>query len=244
MPFIARYRSDATQGLTPSQIRAVDTTAADVRAAQKRVVTLLSAMEARGERPPRTMVAALQACTTVADANELAASAGLGAPQRATTLAAQAREKGYGDFADAVMADVKNIATNWVRAGFAFRSRFRMLSCILRRQDESRAGIMHLLAEKIANDPATTKELAYLTQHHATITAEIVKKNARLPEAARFEHYDKRCRLLSNIAAHDLLALLVPPLCGLRGGFHRRLILQPALFCLSVGRSSTCCACT
>ncbi len=99
VPFIARYRKEATGGLDEVQIRAIEERHAYLKELEERRATILASI-AEQEKLTDELRARLLACTTKAELEDLY----LPYKPRRRTRATIARERGLGPLADRILA--------------------------------------------------------------------------------------------------------------------------------------------
>jgi protein Tex len=142
MPFIARYRKEATQGLDEEQIRTLEVRLIELRALDERRATILASIEAQGLLTPE-LRAAIEAAETRTVLEDLYQPY---KPKR-RTRASIARERGLGPLADMILAQEPSRATAESLAE-------PFLSEAVPTVDDALAGARDIVAEVISDDAA------------------------------------------------------------------------------------------
>lgn len=193
IPFIARYRKEATGGLDDAQLRKLDERLGYLRRLEERKAEVLAAVDASGN-----LTAELK--RKVGEAVTLQRVEDLYKPFKKTraTRASKARDAGLGPLATRMMAqqsapcDLAAVAATFARPGSAYPDAQAALQ-----------GAADIVAEAVANDPDATEELRGFVQRTGAITAK-----AATDEAQRdFAPYVDFSEPLRRIPGHRVLAL-------------------------------------
>ncbi|RPI93289.1 MAG: RNA-binding transcriptional accessory protein, partial [Chloroflexi bacterium] len=141
LPFIARYRKEATGGLDEEQLRQLTESLARLRALEERRQTILNSIEEQGKLTPELRAQLVEAAT-------LTALEDLYQPYKPKrrTRASIAREKGLGELADLILKQVR------VRQGSA-----QIAASFINEQvptvEEALSGARDIVAETISDHP-------------------------------------------------------------------------------------------
>lgn len=193
VPFIARYRKEATGSLDEVQITAIRDRLSQLTELSKRREAILSSLLER-----ELLTSDLQ--TAIQAASNLTALEDLYRPHRPKrrTRGSIAKDKGLETLARLIFAQKKNqllSPQDFVNPEKEVHS-----------ADEALAGARDIIAEWISEDPANRAALRRLFAHKALIVSLVVKKNK---EAGRkFSDYFDWQEAAARIAGHRFLALL------------------------------------
>ncbi len=191
LPFIARYRKEATGGLDEVQI-------ADIRDAwqkqldvEKRRVAILRSVEEQGKLTS-------ELSTRLANANTLTELEDLYLPykQKRKTRASMAIERGLEPLAKAIFSGKEGTPEKRA-AGF--------LSSEVPTADDALQGARDIMAEWISEDADARRRVRTQFRRDAVISAK-VKKNKEV-EGAKYRDYFAFSEPLARIPSHRLLAL-------------------------------------
>ncbi|MDO4569846.1 MAG: Tex family protein [Planctomycetia bacterium] len=172
IPFIARYRKDATGGLDEEQLRQISSRLEKLRALQERKETILRSIEAQGKLTPELEEKIRHANTT-----KRLEDLYMPFKPRKQTLAASARRKGLEPFAQEILAatelgaDLDALAQKWV-------SEENELPNV----EEVLKGVGYILAETFSENADLRSSLREIFLKSATIVSskspELEKKQA------------------------------------------------------------------
>jgi uncharacterized protein len=192
MPFIARYRKEATGSLDEVAITAIRDRLTQLAELDKRRETILGSLRERELLTP-ALADQLAGATTLAGLEDLYLPF---RPKRKTRGLA-AREKGLEPLADAL----------WAQTG----SRVEIMPFIdpargVADREEALAGARDILAERTSEDAGARAELRRLFEREALLESAVVKK--KQAEAAKFRDYFDWSEPLPRAPSHRLLAML------------------------------------
>ena len=179
VPFIARYRKEATGNLDEVQIQAVLDRFASLKELDERRAAILRSIEEQGKLTP-PLAAALQAAKTRAELEDLY----LPYRPKRRTRATIAREKGYEPLAD-VMWGVPG--AQWT----------------LPLTEEALAGARDICAERVSEDAALRKFARAVAGRRGVLSAKAKDPNAK----TKFEIYYDWSEPLASVPSHRALAV-------------------------------------
>ena len=194
VPFVARYRKEATGGLDDVQLRTLEERLGYLRELEERRIGVLKSIEEQGKLTPelRREVMAAETKTRLEDVY-------LPFRPKRRTKAQIAREAGIAPLADAILADPTQdpeaLATAYLdpESGFA----------------DSRAvldGARQILMETWAEDAALTGEVREWLWENAQLKSSVVAGKEQ--EGAKFADYFDFTQPIRSIPSHRALALL------------------------------------
>jgi protein Tex len=196
VPFIARYRKEATGGLDDEAISRVATHAKVVDAREARRAAILASLTEQG-----VLTDALR--RSIAAASTLAALEDLYLPYRPKrrTRAMTARERGLQPLADLLWAQGASAAS---RAALAqpYVSAERELPDV----DAVWAGARDIVAERIAELPQVRSQLRALFADTGELTVDVARGKSKAPELATYADHLGRRERAAHAPSHRVLA--------------------------------------
>lgn len=193
IPFIARYRKEATGNLDDVALRALDERLTYLRNLEQRKQDVITLIDAQGKLTPELR-------SEIESATQLQRVEDLYKPYRKKRLARaqKAREAGLEPLANMIImqASVKGSALDaaaaYVNPDAGFDTPERAL-----------AGAADVVAETVAEDPENVADLRAFTQNTADIVVEATDENEKTPYEPYY-HYDEPLRRIPN---HRVLAI-------------------------------------
>jgi len=193
IPFIARYRKEATGLLDEEQLREIAETVDRLRALDARRATIVATVEEQGKLTPE-LRAELEAATTLATLEDLYAPY---RPKR-RTRAGMAREKGLGPLADLILAQPRTSQT-------ALQLADPFLSEAAPTADDALAGARDIVAEAIADHAGVRGRLRQRAMQVGVLRSRQVQGAA--DERAVYQlYYDFECPI-ARLRPHQVLAI-------------------------------------
>jgi uncharacterized protein len=195
LPFIARYRKEATGGLDETQLRAVQERADYLRELAERRAAIRKSIEEQGKLTPE-LDAQLTAVTTKQALEDLY----LPYKPKRRTRATIARERGLEPLADALWdgtlddASARDAAASYVSAEREVPG-----------ADEALAGARDILSERVADDAGHRGWVRELTRRKGAVASRAMtgKEN----EVGKFQDYYDFSEPLGTIPSHRVLAI-------------------------------------
>lgn len=192
VPFIARYRKEATGGLDDAQLRTIDERATYLRELEERKQAILEAIEEQGKLTD-DLRSLILACETKARLEDLY----LPFKKRRKTKADIAREAGLEPLTDLLIdnpsADPQEFAARYLTEGV---------------EDTTKAleGARHILIDRFALDPDLVGEVRERMYSTGSMRAGVVagKEN----EGSKFKDYFEFSEPFRTLPSHRILALL------------------------------------
>ena len=194
IPFIARYRKEATRGLDERQLRSIEDLLARARELAARKNTILKTIAEQGKLTPE-LRAQIEACTESRVLEDLY----LPFKPKKRTRAAMARERGLQPLADLLLGQ-QRLTGNRRDAVKPFINPEKDVS------DEESAlrGACDIVAEVWAENAATRQWMLEQVQKGELVST--VRKG-KAEEGAKFENYFDCHERISRMPAHRLLAM-------------------------------------
>ena len=201
VPFIARYRKEATGGLDDAQLRELQMRLGYLRELHERRAAILKSIEEQGKLTP-DLRAAIEAAPTKQELEDLY----LPYKPKRRTKAQIAREFGMEPLADQLWADPSldpaQAAQPFVKAEKGEGGEdFTTVAAVL-------DGVRDILAERWAEDAALVQSLReWLWQEGQLQSKLAVGKNEADPEVAKFRDYFDYAEPMSRVPSHRALAV-------------------------------------
>ncbi len=196
VPFIARYRKEATGGLDDTQLRTLEERLGYLRELDERRATILASITEQGKLTPE-LQRAIEGALTKQALEDLY----LPYRQKRRTKAMIAREAGLEPLAHGLlndpMQDPLTVAAGYVAADKDVPD-----------VDAALTGARHILAEEFAEDAALIGNVRAWVQQSGHVVTKVKKGKDEDPEAQRYRDYFAHDELLANMPGHRALAIL------------------------------------
>jgi uncharacterized protein len=192
VPFIARYRKEATGGLDDTQLRTLAERLAYLRELEARRASILGAIREQGKLTPE-LKAGIAGATTKAALEDLY----LPFRPKRRTKAAIARERGLEPLADAILAD-RRTPPETQAMGY--------LSDEVPDAKEALAGARDILTERLAEHADLLGRLRAFLQREAFLSARVVKGQEE--KGAKFSDYFAHIERWAQVPSHRALAMM------------------------------------
>ena len=194
VPFISRYRKEATGNLDEVEIGAIVKYKEEFETLEKRKATILKALEEQDVLTDelKTKIEACQDSTTLED---------LYLPYKKSrkTKAETARKNGLEPLAKIIMSqnanDIENIAVKYIKGEVTST-------------EDALEGARHIIAEWINERTDIRTSLRQQLERYAMISTKVVKTKKDDEEAQKFKDYFDWEESLNRIPSHRLLAIL------------------------------------
>jgi uncharacterized protein len=193
VPFIARYRKEATEGLDDTQLRLLEERLGYLRELEERRAAVLASVAEQGKLTPE-----LEAQLAEADTKSRLEDLYLPYKPKRRTKAQIAREAGLEPLADALLGDPTLVPETTAAAYVVADKGVADVKAAL---DGARAVLM----ERFAEDPALVGELRELVWTRGQIRARVIE--GKEAEGAKYRDYFDHAEGISAIPSHRLLAL-------------------------------------
>lgn len=202
VPFIARYRKEATGGLTDIQLRLLVTCLHDLRELEKRRATIVSAIEKQNKMTP-----ALRDAITHADNKTYLEDLYLPFRKKRRTKAQMAHEAGLQPLADALLNNPKlqpdMEAAQYLRAPFTTSEGDNPG---IADPHDALEGARHILMERFAENAVLLQSLREYLLTHSMVTSKVAK--GKQETGAKVSDYFDYSEAFRKIPSHRALALL------------------------------------
>lgn len=194
VPFVARYRKEATGGLDDTQLRTLEERLGYLRELEDRRATVIASIEEQGKLTP-----ALRAEVENADTKQRLEDLYLPYKPKRRTKAQIAREAGLGPLAESLLADPtldpEAEAGRYFNAEAGFGDTKSTLD-----------GARQILIEQFAEDATLLGELRDYLQEHGEVRSTVIEGKEN--EGAKFRDWFDFREPISTLPSHRALALL------------------------------------
>ena len=193
IPFISRYRKEATGGLDEVQIGDIQTRYEKLCELSKRKETVLSTIEEQGKLTPE-LKARISACWNATELEDIY----LPFKPKRKTRAEAARAKGLEPLALLLMMQKENNLATKVR---------NFVKGEVKDEEDALKGARDILAEQISEDERPRNLMRNQFQRQAIIQSKVVKGKEAEEASAKYRDYFDFCEPLKKCSSHRLLAL-------------------------------------
>ena len=193
IPFISRYRKEATGRLDEVQIGDIQTRYEKLCELSKRKETVLSTIEEQGKLTPE-LKSRISACWNATELEDIY----LPFKPKRKTRAETARAKGLEPLALLLMMQKENNLAAKVR---------NFVKGEVKDEEDALKGARDILAEQISEDERSRNLMRNQFQRQAIIQSKVVKGKETEEASAKYRDYFDFCEPLKKCSSHRLLAL-------------------------------------
>ena len=193
IPFISRYRKEATGGRDEVQIGDIQTRYEKLCELSKRKETVLSTIEEQGKLTPE-LKARISACWNATELEDIY----LPFKPKRKTRAEAARAKGLEPLALLLMMQKENNLAAKIR---------NFVKGEVKDEEDALKGARDILAEQISEDERSRNLMRNQFQRQALIQSKVVKGKEAEEASAKYRDYFDFCEPLKKCSSHRLLAL-------------------------------------
>lgn len=192
VPFVARYRKEATGGLDDTQLRTLEERLAYLREMETRRAAVVASIRDQGKLTPE-LEEKLAKAATKAEIEDLY----LPYKPKRRTRAEIAREKGLGPLAETILAD-RSVDPKAVAAGFVTEEVADVKAAL--------DGARDILTEQFAENAELVGRLRSHMQTGARLVSKVVEGKEQAGE--KFADYFDHVERLADVPSHRALAML------------------------------------
>jgi uncharacterized protein len=207
VPFIARYRKEATGGLDDTQLRTLEQRLVYLRELEERRTAIVASITEQGK-----MTDALAKAIALADTKQALEDLYLPYRQKRRTKATIAREAGLQPLADALLADPtkdpRAVAAAFVAADKGVAD-----------ADAALEGARFILIEQFAEDATLVGTVRGWLEQESRLVTKVAKGKEQDPEAQRYRDYFRHDEPLARVPSHRALAIFRAKKEGFVDGF-------------------------
>ncbi|TAH50650.1 MAG: RNA-binding transcriptional accessory protein [Betaproteobacteria bacterium] len=194
VPFVARYRKEATGGLDDTQLRMLEERLGYLRELEDRRATVLGSIDEQGKLTPE-----LRADIENADTKQRLEDLYLPYKPKRRTKAQIAREAGIGPLADALLADPTLTPEVEAETYLNAEAGFADVKSVLE-------GARQILMEQFAEDATLLGELRDYLHEHGEVRSSVIE--GKETEGAKFRDWFDFREPIAKMPSHRALALL------------------------------------
>jgi uncharacterized protein len=194
IPFVARYRKEATGGLDEEQLRQINARLDYLRRLSERKATVLKSIEEQDKLTPE-LAAAIEAAATLRAVEDLY----LPYKPKRRTRATIAREQGLEPLADLLIAQEDERPLDMLAASF--------LSDDVPDAEAALSGARDILAERLTEDAALRGQARNLALERAVITSMLAGEESEVDPSGKYRLYHDLSLPLAQIQPHQWLAI-------------------------------------
>jgi uncharacterized protein len=195
LPFIARYRKEATGGLDEVQLAAIHDRATYLRELNERRAAILESIEGQGKLTPE-----LKARIESVDSKQALEDLYLPFKPKRRTRAMIARERGLEPLADLLWSgEASDGAVKAAAAGYVDATRD------VPTVDDALAGARDIVAERVAEDADIRMMVRDLTRRKGQV--KVRAATGKEKEVSKFQDYYDFAQKISDLPAHRVLAI-------------------------------------
>ncbi len=194
IPFVARYRKEATGGLDEEQLRQIEARLAYLRRLAERKEAVLRSVEEQGKLTPE-LAAAIAAAETL----QLVEDLYLPYKPKRRTRATIARERGLEPLAELLFAQKDPRPLEELAGGF--------LSDEVPDCEAALAGARDILAERVAEDAIVRGEARRLALDRALVTCRIAGEEAEVDPSGKYRLYYEAAFPMHELQPHQWMAI-------------------------------------
>ena len=215
VPFIARYRKEATGALTDTQLRAIQTRLGQLRALEERRARVLEALTARADEgliDPLTLLqlrSSLMNAATVADVNALYAPYRSERVTRAQLARAAGLDSLVEDLLEVPLADAHAIAAAYITDGTEDDEDIEAAEADealqIHSAEEALDGARAILIDRALTDPVLGEKLLTRLREGGVIESRVIAGQESI--GAKFSDYFAFSDRIRSIPPHRVLAL-------------------------------------
>jgi uncharacterized protein len=192
IPFIARYRKEATGGLDEVQLRQIEARLGYLRNLAERQQAVLASIDEQGKLTAE-LRASIEAATTLQQVEDLY----LPYRPKRRTRAAMARERGLEPLAELMTAQESGVAVEKLAE--------RFLNADVATIDDALAGARDIVAEQVSDDAIVREIARRATNEEGLVRVKLAKKDA--DPAGKYQIYHDFKAAVGALPPHQLLAI-------------------------------------
>ncbi len=197
VPFIARYRKEATGSLEDEQLRALEERLAYLRGLVKRQEEIIKAIDAQGKLTDELRTA-IEGAAKLQELEDLY----LPYKQKRRTRAQQARERGLDPLANAMLLQTERDGD-----ALAYAAAFIDAEKGVMAAEDALAGARDIVAETAAEDAGLRSEMRKRLWQTGTLRTELSPDTAESEEAQTFLMYADYAEPVRTLPSHRILAI-------------------------------------
>lgn len=192
IPFIARYRKEATGGLSDEQLRNLGERLTYLRNLEERKQEVIKSIDSQGKLTDE-IVKNLEQSKTLADVEDIYRPY----KQKKRTRATIAKEKGLDELAKIILGQDSSVDIDEVAKSFINEEKG------VNAEEDARSGASDIIAEAISDEPKYRKQIKQICYREGIITT----KASKPEEKSSYEMYYDFAEKVNRIPSHRILAI-------------------------------------
>ena len=192
IPFIARYRKEATGGLSDEQLRNLGERLTYLRNLEERKQEVIKSIDSQGKLTDE-IVKNLEQSKTLADVEDIYRPY----KQKKRTRATIAKEKGLEELAKIILAQDSSVDIDEVARSFINEEKGVNV------EEDARNGALDIIVEAISDEPKYRKQIKQICYREGIITTKATKPE----EKSSYEMYYDFAEKVNRIPSHRILAI-------------------------------------
>lgn len=192
IPFIARYRKEATGGLSDEQLRNLGERLTYLRNLEERKQEVIKSIDSQGKLTDE-IVKSLKQSKTLADVEDIYRPY----KQKKRTRATIAKEKGLDELAKIILGQDSSVDIDEVAKSFINEEKG------VNAEEDARSGALDIIAEAISDETKYRKQIKQICYRDGIITT----KAAKPEEKSSYEMYYDFAEKVNRIPSHRILAI-------------------------------------
>ena len=203
IPFIARYRKEATGGLSDEQLRILGDRLNYLRNLEQRKEEIIKSIEEQGKLTDEILQATAMS-TTLAEVEDIYRPY----KQKKKTRATVAKAKGLEPLAEIIMKqeetkDIKEIAKDFINIDTLPEEDKKNKDKVVKTAEDAIQGALDIIAEDISDNADFRKKIKKICYREGLITTKATKPE----EKSNYEMYYDYSELVFRIPSHRILAI-------------------------------------
>ena len=203
IPFIARYRKEATGGLSDEQLRILGDRLNYLRNLEQRKEEIIKSIEEQGKLTDEILQATAIA-TTLAEVEDIYRPY----KQKKKTRATVAKAKGLEPLAEIIMKqeetkDIKEIAKDYINIDALSEKKKKNKDKVVKTAEDAIQGALDIIAEDISDNADFRKKIKKICYREGLI----ITKATKPEEKSNYEMYYDYSELVFRIPSHRILAI-------------------------------------
>lgn len=192
IPFIARYRKEATGGLSDELLRNLGERLTYLRNLEERKQEVIKSIDSQGKLTDE-IVKNLEQSKTLADVEDIYRPY----KQKKRTRATIAKEKGLEELAKIILGQDSSVDIDEAAKSFINEEKG------VNAEEDARSGALDIIAEDISDEPKYRKQIKQICYREGIITT----KAAKPEEKSSYEMYYDFAEKVNRIPSHRILAI-------------------------------------
>ena len=203
IPFIARYRKEATGGLTDEQLRALGDRLNYLRNLEQRKEEIIKSIDEQGKLTDEILQATAIA-TTLAEVEDIYRPY----KQKKKTRATVAKAKGLEPLANIILEqketeDINKIAKNYINIDNLSEEDKKNKDKVVKTVEDAIQGALDIIAENISDNADFRKKIKKICYREGVISTKATKEE----EKSNYEMYYDYSEVVSKIPSHRILSI-------------------------------------